>query len=146
MRFEELPENWNTMPLDDGPLAAGVIDLVVGYRDRLRNSLLILPCDEYDVGLPAPLLAAEADWSEPACDRQESMRILPEIPASGFVIALSARHRLPDPLVRGWLRSVEDTLDASGQSLLAFGVASLGGVEIVGGRAAHNGSLGAKAG
>ena len=45
MKFEELPENWNTLPLDDGRLAAGVIDLVVGYRDRLRHSLLVLPCD-----------------------------------------------------------------------------------------------------
>ena len=39
------------------------------------------------------------------------------------------------------LRTVEDTLDASGQHLLAFGVADMDHVEIVGGRAAHNGSL-----
>ena len=30
MRFEDLPDNWNTLPLDDAPLAAGVIDLVLG--------------------------------------------------------------------------------------------------------------------
>lgn len=146
MRFDDLPENWTTLPLDDALLAAGVIDLIVGYRDRLHNSLLILPCDEYDVGLRAPMVVGDVDWSEPATDRRESMKILPQLPAAGFVMALSARRRLPDRVVRGWLRTVEDTLDASGQTLLAFGVADLGGVEIVGGRAAHNGSLGAAAG
>ncbi|MBB0967960.1 hypothetical protein G6016_03100 [Dietzia aerolata] len=143
MRFENLPENWTTLPLDDAPLAAGVIDLVVGFRDRLRNSLLILPCDHRDVGLPAPVLASDVDWSEPAPLRREKMSLLPQIPAAGFVVALSARHRLPDQLVRGWIRTVEDTLDASGQALLAFGVADMDHVEIVGGRAARNGSLGA---
>lgn len=146
MRFENLPHNWTTLPLDDAPLAAGVIDLMVGYRDRLNNSLLILPCDEYDRGLPAPIMLGGTDWSEPASDRRESLTFLPELPAGGFVMALSSRRRLPDRLVRGWLRTVEDTLDASGQSLLAFGVADLDRVEIMGGRAARNGSLGAVAG
>lgn len=141
MDFENLPPNWTTLPLDDAPLAAGVIDLVVGYRDRLHNTLLILPCDQYDVAFPTPVLASGTDWSEPAPLRREKMALLPQIPVPGFVVAVSARHRLPDRLVRGWLRTVEDTLDASGQHLLAFGVADMDHVEIVGGRAAHNGSL-----
>lgn len=49
MKFDELPENWTRLPLDDAPLAAGVIDLILGHADRLRNSMLILPCDQYDV-------------------------------------------------------------------------------------------------
>ena len=146
MKFEELPENWNTLPLDDGRLAAGVIDLVMGYRDRLRHSLLVLPCDEYDVPLPTPMLFGDVDWSEPGPARREKLQFLPQVPAAGFVVALSARRRLPANLVRCWLRTFEDTLDASGQALLAFGVAHMNGVEIVGGRAVHNGSLGAEAG
>ena len=146
MRFEELPENWTSLPLDDAPLAAGVIDLVIGHRDRLRDTLLLLPCDEYDFGLPSPILVSEVEWLTPSLARRETMSVLSQIPAPGFVVGLSSTRRLPDMVVRGWLRTVEDELDASGQALLAFGVADLDGVEIVGGRAARNGSLGAAAG
>lgn len=146
MRFEELPENWTSLPLDDAPLAAGVIDLVIGHRDRLRDTLLLLPCDEYDFGLPSPILVSEVEWLTPSLARRETMSVLSQIPAPGFVVGLSSTRRLPDKVVRGWLRTVEDELDASGQALLAFGVADLDGVEIVGGRAARNGSLGAAAG
>lgn len=146
MRFENLPENWTTLPLDDAPLAAGVIDLLMGYQDRLLNSMLILPCDDLDRGIPSPIMLGEMDWSETATARREALGILPQIPAPGFIMAVASRRRLPDGLVRGWLRTVEDTLDASGQALLAFGVADMDRVEIVGGRAAHNGSLGAVAG
>lgn len=146
MRFENLPPNWTTLPLDDAPLAAGVIDLLTGYQDRLLNSLLILPCDNLDRGIPSPIMVGEVDWSEPTTARRETLGFLPQIPAAGFIVAVASRRRLPDRLVRGWLRTVEDTLDASGQALLAFGVADLDRVEIVGGRAAHNGSLGAVAG
>ena len=146
MRFDELPENWTSLPLDDAPLAEGVIDLVIGHGDRQRHTLLILPCDEYDVGLPSPILVSDVEWLTPSRERREVMSFLPQIPAPGFVVGLSAKRRLPDQVVRGWLRTVEDELDASGQALLAFGVADLDGVEIVGGRAARNGSLGAAAG
>ena len=141
MRFENLPENWTTLPVDDAPLAVGVIDLLVGYRDRLLNSLLILPCDDLDRAIPSPIMLTETDWAEPATTRREVMDFLPQIPAPGLIVAVSSRRRLPDRLVRGWLRTIEDTLDASGQAMLAFGVADLDRVEIVGGRAAHNGSL-----
>ena len=146
MRFEQLPENWSTLPLDDAPLAAGVIDLVIGHHDRLRDTMLILPCDDYDVALPAPILVSEVEWAEPSPGRREKMSVLSQIPVPGFVVGLSAARRLPGAVVRGWLRTVEDELSASGQALLAFGVADLHAVEIVGGRAARNGSLGAVAG
>ncbi|WP_291085595.1 hypothetical protein [Dietzia sp. UBA5065] len=146
MRFDDLPENWTSLPLDDAPLASGVIDLVIGYRDRQRDTMLILPCDQHDVAVPRPILIGEIDWAQSDGDRRRATSVLPQIPAPGFVLALSSKRRLPDGIVRGWLRTVEDQLDASGQSLLAFGVAHLMGVEIVGGRAARNGGLGAVAG
>lgn len=146
MRFDELPENWTRLPLDDAPLAAGVIDLILGRTDRLQNSLLLLPCDQYDVGLPTPVVIGETRWSAPYAERREGLAALPQIPAAGFVVAVSSQHRLPNGVVRGWVRSVEDLLDASGQALLAFGVADADTVEIVGGRAARNGSLGAMTG
>lgn len=146
MRFEDLPENWTQLPLDDAPLAAGVIDLVVGGADRCRDSLLLLPCDEYDVGLPAPILVGDTDWQQSAAKRRDAMSVLSQIPAPGFVVAVSSRRRLPDTVARGWLRTIETELDSSEQALLAFGVADLDSVEIIGGRAAHNGSLGALAG
>lgn len=146
MKFDELPADWTRLPLDDAPLAAGVIDLILGHADRLRNSMLVLPCDQYDLGLPAPLVVGETDWSETYAERRRGLAVLPQLPAAGFVVAVSSRHRLAGSVVRGWLRSVEDVLDASGQALLAFGVADIDSVEIVGGRAVRNGSLGAMAG
>lgn len=146
MRFDDLPDNWSSLPLDDAPLAAGVIDLVIGYRDRLRDTMLILPCDEYDVGLPSPILIGDTEWLSPSHERRDAMAVLSRIPVPGFVVGLSAKHRLPGKVVRGWLRTIEDELDASGRALLALGVADLDTVEIVGGRAARNGSLGAVAG
>lgn len=146
MRFDDLPDNWTSLPLDDAALAAGVIDLVVSPADRAGNAMLILPCDEYDIGLPSPIVIGDTDWAQSARERRENMSVLSQIPAPGFVVALSAKRRLPDQIVRAWLRTIEDELDASGQSLLAFGVADLDTVEIVGGRAARNGSLGACAG
>ncbi|UVE95841.1 hypothetical protein [Dietzia sp. B32] len=146
MRFEQLPDDWSRRPLDDAPLAAGVIDLVIGYEDRQRDTLLILPCDEYDAALPSPILIGDTDWTASSRDRRRSMAVLSQVPVPGFVVGLSAGRRLPAKVVRGWLRTIEDELDSSGQALLAFGVADPHGVEIVGGRAARNGSLGAAAG
>lgn len=146
MRFDELPENWTSLPLDDGPLAAGVIDLIVGHHDRLRDTLLLLPCDEHDVGLPSPVLVSDADWNAPYAQRRGPLEALSHLPVPGYVVAVSSRRRLPDRVVRGWLRTVEDELDSCGKALLAFGVADVDSVEIVGGRAAHNGSLDALAG
>ena len=146
MNFDELPENWTTLPLDDAPLATGVIDLVLGHRDRINDSLLILPCDEYDAALPTPIVMGGVRWTESYAGRRAGLTFLPDVPAPGFVVALSSRRKLPDRVVRGWLRTFEDLLDVSGQALLAFGVADQDTVEIVGGRAVRNGSLGAAAG
>ena len=146
MNFDELPQDWTRLPLDDAPLAAGVIDLILGHADRLRNSMLLLPCDQNDVGLPTPLVVRQNDWSETYAERRRALAVLPQLPATGFVVAVSSRHRLPDRLVRGWLRAVEDVLDDSGQTLLAFGVADVDSVEIIGGRAAGNGGLDSMAG
>lgn len=146
MRFEELPENWTQLPLDDAPLAAGVIDLVISGTDRRRNSLLLLPCDEYDVALPSPLVVGDTEWVQSDAERSEAMSILSQIPLPGFVIALSSAHRLEENVVREWLRTIEGELDSCDKALLAFGVVDLHSVEIVGGRAAHNGSMNAIAG
>lgn len=146
MNFDELPENWTSLPLDDASLAAGVVDLVLGHRDRMNDSLLILPCDEYDVGLPTPIVIGGVRWTGSYAERRAGLTFLPDVPASGFVVALSSRRRLPDRVVRGWVRTFEDLLDASGQALLALAVVDPDTVEIVGGRAVRNGSLGATAG
>ncbi|MGN0102517.1 hypothetical protein [Dietzia sp. CH92] len=146
MRFEDLPDNWTTLPLDDAPLAAGVIDLIIGHHDRGRNTMLILPCDEHDVGLPAPVLVSDVDWLCTSRERREAMAVLPAIASPGFVLGLSARRRLPDEVVGRWLRTIEDELDASGQALLALGVADVDTVEIVGGRAVRGRQPGRAAG
>lgn len=146
MRFDELPCTWPSLPLDDEPTAAGVIDLVLGPGARLSNSLLVLPGDRCDAEIPVPRVITDVDWSSPSPYRKRLLRAHRDFPASGFVVALSARRRLPENLVRSWLCSTEDVLHDSGRTLLAFGVADLDHVEIVGGRACRDAGAEAHAG
>ena len=146
MRFDELPRNWPSLPLDDRRIAAGVIDLVLGRGERLNRSLLVLPCDRSGTAIPAPCVISEVDWPSPFGCRRRALQFLRDIPAPGFVVAVSARRRLPEQLVQAWLRTTENVLDDAGRSLLAFGVADLDRVEIVGGRAGREGCPGAQAG
>ena len=137
MRFEDLPADINDLPLDDPDLAAGVIDLCLGFRDRVADSLLILPCDDRGVSLRVPVVVADVPWGDDAAGRRRGVRVLADIPAPGFVIALSSARRLSPVVVDRWRRTIERRLDSCGKTLLAFGVAFADEdtVEIVGGLA-----------
>ncbi len=53
MTFEDLPDNWPTLPLTEPQLLADVLDLVVGHHDRVDESFVVLACDS-DVRLVQP--------------------------------------------------------------------------------------------
>lgn len=46
MTFDDLPENFRDLPLDDPVLRADAIDLFVGYLDRTRGCFAVLLLDE----------------------------------------------------------------------------------------------------
>ncbi|MCT1514360.1 hypothetical protein [Dietzia cercidiphylli] len=144
MKFDELPENWTCLPLDDAPLSAGVIDLILGHADRVRNSMLVLPCDEHDVGLPAPLGVGETDWSESYAERRRGLAVLPQLPAAAFLVAVSSRYRLPDRMVRGSLRPLRtcSTTPVRHSSRSGWRISTASRLSA----AARNGSLGAMTG
>ena len=51
MAYRDLPANWTELPLDDPVRCADVVDLLLGFRDRARNSLLLLPRTQAHVPL-----------------------------------------------------------------------------------------------
>jgi hypothetical protein len=136
MRCHDLPENINDLPLDDPGYAAGVIDLCLGLGDRIADTLLALPCDEHGRSLRVPVLVAGVPWGGGPAERRRGARFLSEIPAPGVVVAVSSGPRLPESVVRRWLRAVERELGRGGPTLLAFAVADAESVDVIGGRAA----------
>lgn len=137
MRSDELPDDINDLPLDDPELAAGVIDLCLGYGDRLADSLLVLPCDERGVSLRMPVVVAGVPWDADEAGRRRGTGFLTEVPLPGVVVALSSAGRLRPTIVERWRRTIERRLESCGTTLVAFGVADArtDTVEIVGGLA-----------
>ncbi|KGN33413.1 hypothetical protein N802_15265 [Knoellia sinensis KCTC 19936] len=66
MTFENLPNNWPDLPLDDPDLRADVVDLVVSYRDRLAGCLALLALDEVHLIMGEPIVIAEMGERGPA--------------------------------------------------------------------------------
>jgi hypothetical protein len=46
MSFEDLPDNWGDLPLDNSHLIADVLDLFVSMKVRYEGALMVLVCDE----------------------------------------------------------------------------------------------------
>lgn len=47
MSFEDLPDDWPTMPLNDPGHIADILDLFVSLSARMNGALLILVCDDH---------------------------------------------------------------------------------------------------
>ena len=123
MTFEDLPHNWSDLPLTDPVLAADVVDLALGYWDRLRNSMLVLLCGE-DMRVLQPCIIEGFDWRCTARERGETFRFLhdlpSQIPVHGVIIAISSRTQLPADVAGRWLRSATQELAKSGPSIMHF--------------------------
>jgi hypothetical protein len=66
MSFDDLPENWATLPLDTPGLAADVADLVVGHADRVGGCVaLVLTGPDRSMAQPC-LVTDVTDDVEPA--------------------------------------------------------------------------------
>jgi hypothetical protein len=64
MSFQDLPEDWPDLPLDDARLVEDVLDLFVSMQVRHDGGLLFLVCDEQR-RLLQPILVDEIEMSPP---------------------------------------------------------------------------------
>ena len=64
MAYRDLPANWTELPLDDPVRCADVVDLLLGFRDRARNSLLLLPRTQAHVPLLPLMIIEDVPWNE----------------------------------------------------------------------------------
>lgn len=102
MSFEDLPPNWTELPLSTPGLAGDVVDLVLSESLRAENTMLLLPCDERDVGYPTPVILGDTDWFVAEDKRREMLDALAGIDLPSVVLALSSPHRLPTEVVDKW--------------------------------------------
>lgn len=120
MTFEDLPPNWTELPLSTPNLAGDVVDLVLSESLRADNTMLMLPCDDQDIGLPTPIAMEDTDWFADASQRREMVQALAEIGAPSAVIAVSSSRRLPAEVVTTWHNEAHTAFAATSTRLIGF--------------------------
>lgn len=65
MSFEDLPDDWPTIPLTDPDHIADVLDIFVALRDRWTGSVLVLVCDDQRRPVQ-PIIIGDIDRTRPA--------------------------------------------------------------------------------
>lgn len=78
MNFQNLPDNWPTIPLTNPDHIADVLDMFVGRRDRMVGSLLILICDEERRPMQ-PVMINDIDAGWPDDDHVPLSRIAQQV-------------------------------------------------------------------
>ncbi|MGD9957711.1 MAG: hypothetical protein AB7O74_15820 [Candidatus Nanopelagicales bacterium] len=132
MTFEDLPDNWPTLSLTEPRLLADVLDLVVGYRERVDESFVVLVCDD-DVRLVQPcVIGPDPGPCDPAIVRTffDAMREgMAEVCSGGTVIVASARARglSPTPDDEAWVAATRAALAGTGWSVSSAHVVTLDG-------------------
>lgn len=110
MTFEDLPSNWADMPLTDPALAADVVDLFLGDRDRHADSLMLLLCDE-DHRLVQPVMIDGMEWRSSAQEVAESTAFLGhlgEVPS--MIAAISSARPFTLPISHRWRQALLRTV------------------------------------
>lgn len=120
MTFNDLPSNWTELPLSTPHLAGDVVDLVLNESLRAQNTLMLLPCDEHDLGYPTPVAIGETDWFVDHDERRQMLQSLAELELPAAVLAVSAVRRIPAPVVNSWYVDAQDAFTASGTRLIGF--------------------------
>ena len=73
MSFEDLPDGWIDLPLEDPRLVSNVLDLVVSYTDRVDGGLAILMCDD-EHRLVQPCMISDLDYLASEDERHRALR------------------------------------------------------------------------
>lgn len=137
MSFQDLPQHWPSLSLRNPHVAADVVDLIVSDRDRSRNSLSLLLCD--DLGrLVQPITLNDVTWGCPEPKRHRPFDMLgellaadPFIAVAGVVLAIGHRQPRIRTSDREWARTGRGRLDRLGLDLFGSYVAHRRGVECV---------------
>lgn len=119
MTFQDLPDEWPSMSLSDPDLALDVVDLFLGYRDRLKNSALLILCDESGRAIQ-PLVVNHIDWNMPAAERVRLFRLVKDLEIPQVVVAVSSPAGVPTILALGWRETAATELAHLGVVLLGF--------------------------
>jgi hypothetical protein len=92
MGFQDLPEGWVDLPLDEPQLVADVLDLVVSERDRRAGALAVLLCDALG-RLVTPVLISDLDELAPEAARREALEVVMQVMrGEGSVLVAVARR------------------------------------------------------
>ena len=125
MTFEDLPDRWPDLPLTTTPLAADVVDLVLACADRVRNALLVLPCDDEHRSLPTPIVIRDVPWHESPTTIRRLIQALAEHGVPAVIVAISAPTVLPMATAVRWFHELDDACDDEGVTVLGRFVADL---------------------
>lgn len=120
MTFEDLPPNWTELPLSTPNLAGDVVDLVLSESLRADNTMLLLPCDDQDIGFPTPIALESTDWFVDDSQRREMVQALAEIGVPSAVIAVSSSRRLPAEVVTKWHCDAQTAFASTSTRLIGF--------------------------
>ena len=131
MTFEDLPDNWPTLPLTEPQLLADVLDLVVGHHDRVGESFVVLACDE-DVRLVQPcVIGPDPGPCDPETVRAflDALRTGLDHVERGTLIVATARARglTPTPDDHAWFAATQEAIDGTSWTLSSTHVVTLDG-------------------
>ena len=131
MTFEDLPDNWHTLPLTEPQLLADVLDLVVGYYDRVDESFIVLACDA-DVRLVQPcVIGPDPGPCDPGTVRAFVDALLDSLVdvERGTLIVATARARglTSTPDDHAWIAATRAAIDGTGWTLSSAHVVTLDG-------------------
>lgn len=85
MTFSDLPSDWPHLSLADPDLAADVVDLVVGDRDRSAGGLAFLLCRP-DGTLAQPVFVDTSDGGDPVELMGRMAEIIDHVPGVGGLV------------------------------------------------------------
>ena len=119
MKFEDLPEDNSTWNLRDPEIAQGVVDLVIGMRDRVADSALILLCDPEGYSLGAPMLINEIDWEMPPDDHHHVFNLLTHFTGLTMVFAIARWTEASESIASSWVLSAQKAAHEHGVELLS---------------------------
>jgi hypothetical protein len=95
MGFENLPENWNEIPLTEPAFVADVLDMCVFQRDRHRGALVLLLCDD-EARLVQPVVVEDVPPDLDDAERARPFEVAAEAMgrAGSLLVAIARRDGL----------------------------------------------------
>ncbi len=127
MSFQDLPPNIRALPLTDAQLAADVVDLMIGERDRSRGCIGIMLCDSAFRGLQ-PVVVNDIPEDTPLEGLQNLLGLLLPIiePGGGVLVGRGRPHgAVPTDTDRAWHQATIDACAAAGVRLLGYHLVTL---------------------